>query len=563
MAIAVADIKDYDSLSEWLQSSSMAGAQLLAFRSSLRSLPFISRATLPGLPTFARKARKQSFTDSVLLPFFRAHAISRVASTWPASVLVLRKTKGVALDAAAPNVRDAYARAAQSAAVEVVNAVTLRGSRHAIDTVGRAIALAAGASRASSVERTIMENVEDKEYRDVGTSAHAEIYSALRHDAQSFLDGEASEILAMSPLWPSNKPDWFESEWRELSQIMRKVGDGWEVWIKWYQDIIDGKRADEEIQREITLIPDKTWKNSARVLNAEVARILGETDTQSEFDDEATDPSTVSLPDRELTPVSFAFDGELIDAEKPDTPQSSADREALAQRGWSALKILMEDVIEFGGGQQNPLLARILNRCLSAMGPAYDDLDVIALGLCQARLNRIAARAHEEMLDDAADDLKELNKQIILFLQQFSDWERYLEGLAQPLGGQSDEVDALPHLSEVVDALRGIQSELAHDRLATLREDATPESSLENQNPIPDEIPRRSFLRAGRDLLLTVFGALLSPLGAGMKEGTKQIVAAAVIGAAAGPISALAQALPPFFSWAKPILEHIVKTFAK
>ncbi|MEM7057478.1 MAG: hypothetical protein AAF557_07810 [Pseudomonadota bacterium] len=239
MVVAVEGIKDRESLREWLPDRPIEDARLIAFRAALRSLPLI---------VLAAPARK--FGDAILLPTFRAHTAARFAGTWSNR---------------AAEVRDvAYAAAANAADAARV-------------TAADAADAAAYAARAAYADAAIAAAYAADAAAYAAQATDAVVYSAVCEDARRLEEGMAQISLAMSPLWPGNqRPDWFEEEWQILSQTMRELGDGWEVWIQRYQDIIDGKPADEETQLQIALIPEETWQQGAKVVNAEVARILAQ-----------------------------------------------------------------------------------------------------------------------------------------------------------------------------------------------------------------------------------------------------------------------------------------------
>jgi hypothetical protein len=70
------------------------------------------------------------------------------------------------------------------------------------------------------------------------------------------------------PLWPEGV--WAEAAllWARLQKDLRRLGAGFEIWIDWYQDRLDGKSFDWEIERQWALLSKEQLSQSPAEINA-------------------------------------------------------------------------------------------------------------------------------------------------------------------------------------------------------------------------------------------------------------------------------------------------------
>jgi GTPase SAR1 family protein len=80
-------------------------------------------------------------------------------------------------------------------------------------------------------------------------------------------EGDPVSLLAQ-PLWPKGMPDEFVRLWEQLQDDLRRLDAGFEVWIDWYQDRLDGKPFDWDIERQWALLSKEQMSQSPAEINA-------------------------------------------------------------------------------------------------------------------------------------------------------------------------------------------------------------------------------------------------------------------------------------------------------
>ncbi|MEM6440834.1 MAG: hypothetical protein AAF763_14195 [Pseudomonadota bacterium] len=94
-------------------------------------------------------------------------------------------------------------------------------------------------------------------------------------------------MIKALPLWPASTdrntaatPDWIERYWNFLRAYLdSRQGENWRVWTDWYQDRLDGKPIDWELERA-RLQPPETWEAGPKALNDAIARRLEEIEAE-------------------------------------------------------------------------------------------------------------------------------------------------------------------------------------------------------------------------------------------------------------------------------------------
>ena len=78
------------------------------------------------------------------------------------------------------------------------------------------------------------------------------------------------ELLALlsSRLWQEAVPPKFEALVAKLSSDLQVLGAGFEVWIDWYQDRLDGKPFNWEIERQCAMLSKEQLSQSPAEINA-------------------------------------------------------------------------------------------------------------------------------------------------------------------------------------------------------------------------------------------------------------------------------------------------------
>jgi hypothetical protein len=101
---------------------------------------------------------------------------------------------------------------------------------------------------------------ETHDKRDViyapGIAAGAEekkVWSAVRSDCLA-IDNMSEPFLLQRPL-----DGGFQSDWLIAKRSWQSLGEHWNFWINWYDDILAGNEPDWELLRAVALIPDEIW----------------------------------------------------------------------------------------------------------------------------------------------------------------------------------------------------------------------------------------------------------------------------------------------------------------
>ena len=89
-------------------------------------------------------------------------------------------------------------------------------------------------------------------------------------------------IRDIVPLWRPFAPNWVSSSWEEISNHLDEVGENWNVWTDWYQDRLDGKPLDEELELKKALIPNEVWEQGPAVVNKRIAEIIREHEAEKQ-----------------------------------------------------------------------------------------------------------------------------------------------------------------------------------------------------------------------------------------------------------------------------------------
>jgi signal recognition particle receptor subunit beta len=82
-------------------------------------------------------------------------------------------------------------------------------------------------------------------------------------------DAEGDPVFLLAqPLWPEDVPAETARLWIQLQRDLRGLDAGFEVWIDWYQDRLDGKSFGWEIERQWALLSKEQLSQSPAEINA-------------------------------------------------------------------------------------------------------------------------------------------------------------------------------------------------------------------------------------------------------------------------------------------------------
>ena len=86
-------------------------------------------------------------------------------------------------------------------------------------------------------------------------------------------DDQSGSVLGR-PLWPKGVPVEAAGLWDVLQHDLRGLNAGFEVWIDWYQDRLDGRPWDWELERRCAL-STTTQAHDPAAINANLRRLRG------------------------------------------------------------------------------------------------------------------------------------------------------------------------------------------------------------------------------------------------------------------------------------------------
>ena len=255
------DPKDHTAFRNWLEERPFGWSTTIAVRSALRVLPF---------------ARAHNLA-SITLPLFRAVAIARFAAKYP-NFQIGSLFAGVAAEAAF------NANACAAYAVKSTGSAAYAASDAAYTAY-------AGLASAGYATNAVVSSA--RAHDAVGDA----VYSAVRFDVQQLHNSaQTADDLARRPLWLVPAPTHVADAWRSLREELRGLGDHWEVWIDWYENVLldeSRRRTTEGEDAAFTDIPSKLpWEVGAERVNDEIARRLREIPQQ-----------VAAIPDQSPAPV--------------------------------------------------------------------------------------------------------------------------------------------------------------------------------------------------------------------------------------------------------------------
>ena len=79
-------------------------------------------------------------------------------------------------------------------------------------------------------------------------------------------------------LWENNEfPSSLEMQWKSLkTELLARKSENWQVWTDWYEARLRGGPVNNALELARVMIPDEIWKQGAAVVNAKIARLIGE-----------------------------------------------------------------------------------------------------------------------------------------------------------------------------------------------------------------------------------------------------------------------------------------------
>ena len=278
------EITDRESLEAWLRTHQLRieHAVFVANRSALRALPIIWNSAWSQTEPRAR----------LVLWAFRALLICNIVATRSAPFSQFRYQAQHAEDV--PRGKSSAVDSASfalgcipAAAYAILEANSSADIPDASETVE--LAMQATSSAVSGFESLF------------GKGVVTEFWSALAGDASEL--NSPRDLSVPTPLWARRFPVPIEVSWNSLNRELSGYKENWHVWTDWYQDRLDGKPLDEELELKKALIPNELWEQGPAVVNKRIAEIIQEHNAQKAeaHDPSVRDPSQSEQPKSELS----------------------------------------------------------------------------------------------------------------------------------------------------------------------------------------------------------------------------------------------------------------------
>ena len=95
----------------------------------------------------------------------------------------------------------------------------------------------------------------------------------IRQDVTELQSGLAASRLVQMPLWAEGRfPDDFYKDWEGLKSRLPGAGEGWEVWIRWYEDRLAGTPPiDVSLEVARASLPQPIWSEGPAEVDAHIA----------------------------------------------------------------------------------------------------------------------------------------------------------------------------------------------------------------------------------------------------------------------------------------------------
>lgn len=270
------DFSDYGAARGWFPLRKHGVSVLIAVRAALRGLPLIVHAQVYG-----------DFRARVLLPTFRAVAVAWTAAEHPRFAARLRPAAAAAYAAA----EIGHLHAIIHPATDAARAATAASGAHAY-TGAHAFDYAAQATHASG-------------------DADAAAAFAARADAVAVEQGRPAAEIALWPLWAerSQQPERIAVAWSELQTLLLAAGDDWDVWVRWYQDRLDGRPSlGEAFDLALATLPDELWRRGPAAVNARIKELIAEHTPPAPIPAQGAGPHFALSPDLK---IALAPPGEI------------------------------------------------------------------------------------------------------------------------------------------------------------------------------------------------------------------------------------------------------------
>lgn len=340
-------ISDSNGLEARLAGRPREVAVAIAARAALRMLPHIA--------DYVEQA-PADLAVPLALSMFRAVAVAQVSST--------SLTRGAQVRRPARSAANAVhsARAAAVGGPVLIRAPTAQAAIAAAN----AAAAAARATRAAALAAAAALDT-------ARAAADAAVRRTIHADISVLDTGGTAPGLKRLPLWADGAPAAFRRNWADLKQTLLSLGDNWQVWTDWYDDILrgadhpDSRPLIEELELARVLIPDADWEKGPNHVNALIVFLEMEHRRPPDPDEiEPQDPSAAQFQE-----TDYKIDAD--DLAGQDAVATDPIARDLHDGALAFARIIHELVADAPHGSNRPrMLATTVVRLIEATGTTVD-----------------------------------------------------------------------------------------------------------------------------------------------------------------------------------------------
>ena len=246
---------------------------IIALRASMRVLPVLAyrRSVDAGPFAYWKKGERAQHALALFRCFEVSLFVNDLTKSGSVDVRAADTAHAVANTAhAAANATGGGAVYAAYAARAAANAAYAAAAAHAHAPAetGAAIANAVrAASFATAAYAAAGAAIASAILNDTERIKHLKRSWLVRQSSKTTPQAEIPALLA-SPLWPEGMPTELQTLSAQIQIGLQSLGSGFEVWIDWYRDRLDGKPCDWKIEAQWALLSKEQLSQSPAEINA-------------------------------------------------------------------------------------------------------------------------------------------------------------------------------------------------------------------------------------------------------------------------------------------------------
>jgi hypothetical protein len=254
---------------------------VIALRAAMRVFPLLGERghlTVEAFSFWLREDRARNmhrilrcfqssaFVNSLKKVPYDAAAFVAIRAALPAGLRPLASYEAAAFAAIRACVADAREAAfVRDEAIAATNAVEAADAALNEDIARTAFAATEVAARVAAANFAYFSGLNrDALLMDIAQIRPSWIARRLR---RANAEGDPISLLAQ-PLWLDGLPSQVTMRWIDLQRDLRELGAGFEVWIDWYQDRLDGTPFNGDIERQWALLSKEQLSQEPAEINA-------------------------------------------------------------------------------------------------------------------------------------------------------------------------------------------------------------------------------------------------------------------------------------------------------